>query len=64
MKKKAKDLKVGDRIVVAGQEFIVRQNEVSDIGKQGIQKCRLVISNEKNEKVVIIRPADYPFEAK
>lgn len=64
MKKKAKDLKKGDKIIIAGGDWIIEETEISDIGKQGTQKCRIVAANAKKEKVVIIRPADYPFEVK
>lgn len=64
MKKKARELKKGDKIVMAGGDWIVDETEVSDIGKQGMQKCRIVVVNSKKEKVVIIRPADYPFDVK
>ncbi len=64
MKKKAKELKKGDRIVIAGGEWVVEEIEMSDIGKQGTQKCRIVAVDDKKEKVVVIRPVDYPFEVK
>ncbi len=61
MKKNAKDLKKGDKIKIAGEDSIVEEVEISDIGKHGKRKVRIVASNEK-EKLVIIRPEDYPFE--
>jgi len=64
MKKKIKDLKKGDKIVIAGKECIVENIEISDIGKHGKRKCRLEVKTDKNEKVVIIRPEDYPIESK
>jgi len=63
MKKQAKDLKKGDRIIVAGSRCIIENIEFSDIGKQGKRKVRLEVKTEKGEKVVIIRPEDYPFES-
>lgn len=62
MKKNAKDLKKGDKIMVAGQKCIIENIEFSEIGKQGTRKCRLELKTEKGEKLVIIRPEDYPFE--
>lgn len=63
MKKKAKDLKKDDRIKIAGKTFIVDEIEISDIGKQGTRKVRIAAKSESGEKIVIIRPEDYPFEA-
>lgn len=62
MKKKASELKVGDKISIAGEELKVLVVEVSDIGKQGTKKCRIEASKKNGEKVVIIRPADYPVD--
>lgn len=64
MKKKAKELKKGDRIVLAGSDFSIDEVEISDIGKQGTQKCRIVAVNVRGEKVVVIRPSEFPFEVK
>ncbi|MEK6842384.1 MAG: hypothetical protein AABX84_01090 [Nanoarchaeota archaeon] len=62
MKKQAKDLKKGDKISIAGKSFIITEFEISDIGKQGKRKVRIVASEGKDEKIVLIRPEDYPFE--
>jgi translation elongation factor P/translation initiation factor 5A len=62
MKKLAKDLKKGDKISIAGQACFVGELEISEIGKQGKRKVRLEALTEKQEKLVIIRPEDYPFE--
>ena len=61
MKKNAKDLKKGDKIKIAGTDFVVEEMEISDIGKHGKRKVRIVAKNDK-EKMVVIRPEDYPFE--
>lgn len=61
MKKKASTLKKGDKVTIMGKEGVVEEIEISDSGKQGVKKCRLVI-NFNNEKVVFVRPEDYPFE--
>lgn len=63
MKRQAKDLKKGDKILVAGSRCIIVNVEISDISKQGKKKVRLEIKTEKGEKIVIIRPEDYPFES-
>tara|TARA_Y100000310_G_C20383357_1_gene669223 strand:- start:7 stop:198 length:192 start_codon:yes stop_codon:yes gene_type:complete len=61
MKKKAKELKKGDKIKILDKEWEVISIETSEIGKQGSQKCRLELSSS-GEKLAIIRPSDYPFE--
>ena len=62
MKKLAKQLKEGDKISIAGQKAIIKTIEFSDIGKHGKRKARIEAVKEKNEKIIIIRPEDYPFE--
>ncbi len=62
MKKHAKDLKVLDKIEVAGQKCSVKSIEFSEVGKQGKRKARIELITEKDEKIIIIRPEDYPFE--
>lgn len=62
MKKKASELKKGDVVVILGKKMVIEEIEHSDIGKQGVKKCRLVIKNENGEKSTLIRPSDYPFE--
>jgi len=62
MKKLAKDLKKGEKIILAGQACVVQDIELSEIGKQGKRKCRIEAATEKGEKIVIIRPEDFPFE--
>jgi len=62
MKKLAKDVKKGDKILLAGQICILEAVEISDIGKQGKRKVRIVAVTSKGERVIIIRPEDYPFE--
>ena len=59
--KKAIELKKGDKIKLADKIFSVDEIEISDIGKHGKRKVRIVCSDEKNEKLIIIRPEDYPF---
>jgi len=61
MKKKANELKKGDKVKIAGQEGIVENIEFSEIGKHGKRKCRLEIRLLNGEKIVLIRPEDYPF---
>jgi len=62
MKKQAKDLKKGDKINMAEQICIVDSIELSDIGKHGKRKCRIVAITQRNEKIILIRPEDYPFD--
>ncbi|OIO80968.1 hypothetical protein AUJ84_02000 [Candidatus Pacearchaeota archaeon CG1_02_32_132] len=61
MKKKAEEIKKGDKIIIGGEELIVQNVESSDIGKQGTKKCRIEARKGDGEIVIIIRPADYPF---
>ncbi len=61
-KRKAKDLKVGDTISIASKKCTIQSIEISDIGKQGTRKVRLELVTPEGERVVVIRPEDYPFE--
>lgn len=63
MKKQAKDLKIGDEISIFGKSGKIEKVDVSDIGKQGKRKVRLEVKVGE-EKTVLIRPEDYPFEVK
>lgn len=62
MKKQAKDLKKGDKIKIADNLCEIEDTEISDIGKHGKRKVRLVALTSSGEKIVIIRPEDYNFE--
>jgi translation elongation factor P/translation initiation factor 5A len=62
MKKQAKDIKKGDKITLGGKECIVETFEISDIGKHGKRKCKIEANTPEGEKVVIIRPEDYPVD--
>ena len=53
----------GDKISIAGKECLVEELELSDIGKHGKRKARIVALTPENEKLVIIRPEDYPFDS-
>lgn len=64
MKKTADKLKVGDKILLAGEELVIVKVEISDVSKQGTKKCRLELEKSNKEKVVVIRPIDYSFEIK
>ena len=61
MRKQAKELVKGDKIKIAEQECLIDEIETSDIGKQGKRKVRIVATNSANEKIVVVRPDDYPF---
>jgi len=62
MRKPAKDIQAGEKVVIAGQSCIVEDVEISDIGKHGKRKVRIEAVTEKGERIVIIRPEDFPFE--
>ncbi len=64
MKIKAIEIKKGEIITVGGEELEVEEVEISDIGKQGTKKVRIVAKRKDGEKIVIIRPEDYPIEKK
>ncbi len=64
MKKTAKELKKGDKIELGGEILSIENLELSEIGKQGTQKCRISAKKQNGERIIIIRPADYPFEVK
>jgi translation elongation factor P/translation initiation factor 5A len=64
MKKKASDLKKGDKIIIGNEILAVEIIEVSGIGKQGVQKCRIEAKKQNGEMIVLVRPSDYPLEVK
>ena len=64
MKKLANQLKKGDKIILANQEYSIEELEISDIGKHGMRKVRIVALSSNKEKMTLIRPEDYPFESK
>ena len=64
MKISAKEVKKGDKIIIGGEDLEVEEVEISDISKQGTKKVRFVAKKKKNEKIVIIRPEDYPIDRK
>jgi len=63
MKKKAEQLKKGDNLLLLEKIVVVEATEVSDIGKPGVKKCRLELKTDDGAKIIVVRPADYPFEA-
>ena len=62
MQKKAKNLAKGDVVVVGDEKCRIEKVEISDIGKQGTKKVRFEALTSKGEKIVLVRPEDYPFE--
>ena len=62
MKKPAKELIKGEKIILADQECTVEDLEISDIGKHGKRKVRIEALTQAQEKIVIIRPEDFVFE--
>lgn len=63
-KKIAKDIKVGDKLILGGEVLSVETVEISDVGKQGTKKVRIEGKKQDGEKAVIIRPSDYPISCK
>ncbi len=70
MKKQAKDLKIGDKIKISGKSCTIINIEFADTaGKSSIKdkkiarKCRIEAKTQEGERIVIIRPDDYPFES-
>jgi len=63
VKKKAAEIKAGDRIKIAGKSCLVKTVEISDIGKQGTRKVRIAAHTPEGEKIVIVRPEDYPIDS-
>lgn len=63
MKKQAKKLKKGEKIKIADQTYEIESIEISDIGKQGIRKVRIVGLDKNGMRLTIIRPEDYPFDS-
>ncbi len=61
MRKKASELKKGEKIKILNKLWVIENIEISDIGKQGSKKCRIELSSN-GEKMAIIRPSEYPFE--
>jgi translation elongation factor P/translation initiation factor 5A len=64
MRKKASELKKDELIIVGDKSCKVLNIEVSDIGKQGTKKVRLEVLTENGEKIILLRPQDYPFDVK
>ena len=64
VKKKAVEVKKGEHIAIGGEELEITEVEVSDIGKQGTKKVRIVAKKKSGESITIIRPEDYPLETK
>lgn len=64
MKKKAEQLKKGEQLSIGADILKVDSIELSDVGKQGVKKCRIVALNGKGEKIVLVRPSNYPFDVK
>lgn len=62
MKKKASEVRAGDLLIVGGERLKVLTFEMSETSKQGAKKCRLEAQRASGERVVFIRPADYPLE--
>jgi len=59
-----KDLKKEDVFVLDGEEYKVKNIEVSKVGKHGRAKVRLEVVNSKNEEKVLIRVSTEKVEKK
>ena len=64
MKKKAEELKKGDKFLIGPESLSVESIELSDVGKQGVKKCRIVAMKSNGDKIVLVRPSNYPLELK
>lgn len=62
MKKKAREVKKGEHVLIGGEPLEITEIELSDLGKQGTKKVRIVAKKKSGESVVIIRPDDYPLD--
>jgi len=51
------------KIKIAGKVCTISEIEISDIGKHGKRKCRIEAKTPEDEKVIIIRPEDYPLDS-
>ena len=64
VRKRASEVKKGDIMIIAGEELEVEEVEISDIGKQGTKKVRIVAKKKSGERVTMVRPDEYPIETK
>ena len=62
MEKELKDLKPGERINFEGNNYTVKEVEVSNIGKHGRSKCRLVVIASNKEEKILVRLSDMKAE--
>lgn len=58
MEKQLKDLKPGEKIKFEDNEYTVKSVEVSNVGKHGRSKCRLVVLTKNKEEKVLVRLSD------
>lgn len=62
-RKKASELKKGDQVMLDGSLSKIISIEVSDLGKHGTKKCRIVAQDASSgEMKVVIKPADILLE--
>lgn len=64
MKKTAEELKAGDKIAIGSETLTIETIEISDVGKQGVKKCRMIAKRANGEKVALVRPSNYPVDIK
>lgn len=60
--KKAMDLKKGNKIKVGGEILLIEDIEISEVGKHGTRKVRIQTKKNNGEKIILIRPSDYPIK--
>lgn len=62
-RKKASELKKGDKVMLDGNLCNIISIELSALGKHGAKKCRIVASDvSSGEMKVVIKPADILLE--
>lgn len=61
-RRKANEIKPGDRVVIEEQVCVVKKVEVSKIAKHGKSKVRIEAESSKGEIKVVIRPSDFEVE--
>ena len=62
MEKKASHLVKGDIVIISEQKCTVDKVEVSDVGKQGTKKVRFEAIDPKGERIILVRPENYPIQ--
>ncbi len=61
-RKKASELKKGDKAMIDGQLCEIISVELSALGKHGTKKCRIIAAAPSQETKVVVKPADVLIE--